>query len=284
MYLVLEDPDRRIRDRLLDTDHEFRTAVARDSCIFHIAPGFTLTDDNMWRWLEATIIAGRRSVVFLDTYQKATPGLSSFDDIQQGPVLHKLVDLTRRLSVTLLVLDHVRKQPNGPTRRGDLAIDDLKGTGGKAQNADCVILLERTVDKKQLKLQAFSKDFDQPIRILLNVAPRGSQDAKFTYAGDLEQFGASATNRGIESQRRILEAMAADTWLSVTEIADVVDLNKSTVSRHLKTLAVAGQVNHNDCTGRRLRYRRPLQTDVAAGTPFCNVSGTPDGSKTSTLQ
>jgi hypothetical protein len=108
----------------------------------------------------------------------ATPGISSFDDEQQSEILHKLSDLTRKLHVTLIIIDHVRKHP-GPGRRAELSIDDIKGTGGKAQNADCVILMQRTPDKKQIKFQCFSKDFEQPVRILINVAPKGSKDPKF---------------------------------------------------------------------------------------------------------
>src|SRR5207247_432676 len=71
LYLVLEDPDRRAKDRLLDTDHEFVEPVDRERCIFHIAPGFNLSDSKMFTWMEQVITSERREVVFLDTYQKA---------------------------------------------------------------------------------------------------------------------------------------------------------------------------------------------------------------------
>ena len=125
LYLVLEDPDRRAKDRLLDTDHEFVGPVDRERCIFHIAPGFNLSDSKMFTWMEQVITSERREVVFLDTYQKATPGLTSFDDERQSIILHKLADLTRRLNITLIILDHVRKRPqNG--KRSELTIDDIR--------------------------------------------------------------------------------------------------------------------------------------------------------------
>jgi len=209
----------------------------------------------MWRWFEDTIVAEPRSIVFLDTYQKATPGISSFDDTKQSLVLHKLANLTRRLEIMLVILDHVRKQSNGPKRR-ELTIDDLKGTGGKAQNADCVILIERTPDKKQIKLQAYSKDFEQPVRILLNIAPRGSQDPKFTYAADLEQLGASAKARGTRNQQRILETMAGGSWAWVKQIAVAVQLSESAVLRQLNKLIQTGQVKDNGCPKCARQYRR----------------------------
>jgi len=50
LYLVLEDPDRRAKDRLLDTDHEFVGPVDRERCIFLIAPGFSLSEPEMYTW------------------------------------------------------------------------------------------------------------------------------------------------------------------------------------------------------------------------------------------
>jgi hypothetical protein len=242
LYLVLEDPDRRIRDRLLDTNHEF-PPVESERCIFYVAPGFSLTDDAMWLWLDHLIVTERRSVVFLDTYQKATPGITSFDDEKQSVILHKLANLTRQRGVTLFVIDHVRKQQGGSKRRGDIAIDDIKGTGGKAQNADCVILLERTPDKKQIKLQAFSKDFDHPVRILLDVAPQGSATAKFTYAGDLEQLGKDSHSRKEANLAKVFEAMPLAVWVSAPELVEATGMTQKTVQRYLRYLADAGRID-----------------------------------------
>ena len=83
-------------------------------------------------------------MVFLDTYQKATPGLNSFDDAAQSHLLHRLLDLTRRRGLTLLVNDHLRKQPAQGKRRQQISKEEIKGTGGKVANTDCVILLART--------------------------------------------------------------------------------------------------------------------------------------------
>jgi len=260
LYFVLEDPDRRIHDRLLDISHEFPAApLDPERCIFQVAPGFALTDDKMWQWFEQVITTERRSVVCLDTYQKATPGINSFDDEEQSLILHKLADVTRRLGITLVILDHVRKQGGGTKRRGDLSIDDIKGTGGKAQNADCVILLERTPDKKQIKFQAFSKDFDQPVRILVNVAPRGSAGPKFTYAADLEQLGAGARDRRAERKQKMLDAMKPGVWVSAPGLAKAVGYGRATVHRYLQEAVKDGLVEEEG-VGSHTRYRRIVQS------------------------
>jgi RecA-family ATPase len=156
LYLVLEDPARRIQSRWMDhnePDPEPGRAIP------YIAPGFKLNDDLCFAHLEGLIQGGGFEVVIIDTYQKATPGISSFNDEQQSVILHKLAELTRKHNVTIIILDHIRKSDNGK-RRKEISIEDIKGTGGKAQNADTVILLEKSGGK--IKLTATSKDLDSP--------------------------------------------------------------------------------------------------------------------------
>ena len=267
MYAVLEDPARRIHDRLLDMQRSFPTPLARARCLFYVAPGFTLTEDRFWQWFEHTIVSERHQLVILDTYQKATPGLESFDDKAQGPILHRLSEMTRRLNVTIVVIDHLRKQPSGAyRRRGDVGLDDIKGSGGKAQNADTVILLARTPDRRDIRFQCFSKDFDDPARLLLRVAPKGSPDRKFTCIGDLDALGSDARARGAATRQRVLEAMPLSDWISVPDLATRLGLSRSAVIRHVRPLLEDGQVLSNEAPSRYRRYCRapvtPQPTDT----------------------
>jgi hypothetical protein len=118
LYMGLEDPDRRFDARLADIEHTF-PKVEPGRFIVHTAPDFKLTDESMVAYLEDLIVTHQFALVFIDTYQKATPGLTSFDDEKQAVILHRLANLTRKLGVTIVVLDHVRKRQNG-TRRTDL--------------------------------------------------------------------------------------------------------------------------------------------------------------------
>jgi hypothetical protein len=256
LYLVLEDPARRIQERLLDLDHEFPPTTEPGRCMFCVVPTFTLTEEWGWTWLEYVLTNPRRQVLVLDTYQRATPGLESFDDKAQSKILHRLANLTRRLGVTLFILDHIRKQPGSGRRRGELSIDDVKGSGGKAQNADCVILMERTPDKTAIRFQAFSKDFDQPVRVLVRVAPRGSSGPKFTYLADLDDLGSGAQARGAATRQRILDALTPEVWTSLTDVMTAVGLARSTVLAHVKRLVAAGELEDNGAPTRFRRYRR----------------------------
>ena len=131
----------------------------------------------------------------------------------------------------------IRKRQNG-TKAAELTLDDIKGTGGKPQNADCIILVQRTPDRKQVKLQSFSKDSDINIRVLLNVSPKGSTEAKFTYAGDLEKTAADMKAKGAENRAKV-EAALTTVRQSTSEIGNAVGLKPDTVRKHL--LALAGE-------------------------------------------
>jgi hypothetical protein len=267
MYLVLEDPARRIRERLLDTAQEFDGPASRDRLIFHVAPGFSLADSGMWMWFEGLIAAERPDVVFVDTYQKATPGINSFDDALQSPLLHKLADLTRRLGVTVVVIDHVRKRPAGGNRAA-VTIDDLKGTGGKAQNCDVVILMERTKNRQGITFQSFSKDFDVPVRIELRVAPQGSrEEMKFTYVQDLA-LPAGREGRGrarLLTDETIMNALSTEQGRSTSTVAKTCGVSSATMRRELTRLAKDGKVVPNGEKGRKRLYSRNGTSAVGTG-------------------
>jgi hypothetical protein len=247
LYLGLEDPDRRFKDRLHDIEPLF-PKIEGGRFIVHIAPGFNLNDPKMVDYLESLVTTHAFKAVFLDTYQKATPGLSSFGDEEQSAILHRLCNLTRKYDVTLIVMDHVRKRDGQQKKRNVLTIDDIKGTGGKAQNADCVILMERTPDRKQVRFQSFSKDSDQPVRIVLDVSPKGSSEPKFKYAGDLDQLATDAKTRANANAGKVLNVFVSepDTQLSTSTVAERTGFSDATARRHLASLVKTGKL---DCFG-----------------------------------
>ena len=235
LYLVLEDPARRIKDRLLDMQREGDPAIEEGCLVFHVAPGLAISDDLHFKYLEDLIQREGFDVVFLDTYQRATPGVDSSNDERQSLILHKIADLTRKLGVTLWVHDHFRKTLGGQKRRVP-NLNDIKGTGGKAQNADAFLLMDRTGSR--LRIQGSSKDSDKPIGFYVDIAPQGVTDQpKFTYAGTIEELAETSRDKkakNIESVRKALEE--AGDWAKCEAIAGKVGLSPSTVARHLDTL------------------------------------------------
>src|SRR5262249_20304225 len=147
------------------------------------------------------------------------------------------------------------KRANG-TKRIELMIDDIKGSGGKPQNADCIILVERTPDRKQIKLQSFSKDSDTNIRMLLDISPKGSTDPKFKYAGDLEELGKKSTERAAATRKKVLDAMRPGEWYASPALAESLKMANSTIQNHLKHLAAEKKVKDNGADFRYRRYQR----------------------------
>jgi DNA-binding transcriptional ArsR family regulator len=162
--------------------------------------------------------------------------VNSWDDGIQGPILHKLLDLVRVLNVTIISVDHFSKQDR---KNGFVSINDVKGTGGKAQNADCVILLQR--DGSNLRFFARSKDFgDQAF--LLDVSPEGSGLSKYTYVSDLTSE--ARQKKVIDRQTRILEIVRESQSVTVPFISTKLKISPSTVQRDLKILVDKGLLDY----------------------------------------
>jgi hypothetical protein len=251
-YLVLEDPDRRVKERLLETDSEFEARPDPEAFLCLVAPDLVLTEDETADWLEGEIVRREIKVLIVDTYQKATPGVSSFDDEKQSLVLHRLAGLTRRLDTTVIVLDHVRKE-SGNRKRTELSFDDIKGTGGKMQNADTVVLIDRDADDR-LRFRARSKDWDSEVAMMIEVAGKGADPPKFVYAGDIEDLAGGQKEKGRRTRRKVFEAMTPGEWMAAEDVK-VAGVDPRTVRRWLNDLAEAGEVDKVK-EDRRVRFCR----------------------------
>ena len=250
LYLLLEDPPRRAKARILDMRRDRRLEPGR--FVVYAAPGLTVNDDVCFAWLREFIAREKFELVFVDTYQKATPGIASFDDVKQGPILHRLSNLTREINVALWVHDHYRKETSGRARK-ELDLSSLKGTGSKLQNADCYILMERTGNT--IKVLVSSKETDKKPRFLLEVSPQGSNEEKFTWAGDLEDAANDMRAKGQANRSRVYDAIGL-MWATKSDIKQVTGLSGSTVADHLAALMNDGKIEKMG-ENRNTRYLRP---------------------------
>ena len=146
---------------------------------------------------------------------------------------------------------HLRKDL-GKNRAVTLA--DIKGTAGKVQNADVVILMER--NGNQLKFRSFSKDSDLPIGFLLEVSPEGSSEAKFKYLGDLGDLGTESQKKAHGNARKMLDAMAPREWASTGQLKKATGFSPSSIRNYLQILISEGEVEHNGQANRWSMYRR----------------------------
>ena len=230
-YLCLEDSESRIRDRLLEIEKELGTLDPDKFCISFVR-GFSLLEESSFRYLETQIKKGF-DVLIIDTYQRGTTGVESYNDAKHTPVLHRLADLTRSTGVSIIVVDHLRKSPPNSTRRS-LSVDDIKGTGGKAQNADSIILLNRS--SSDVTVRVLSKDAPTQTAFVLRVATPGSKPPKFQYIQDLSGSSSSAANAKLLRKQEILKAMSPGTRYSTTDLAKATGIPQPSVARYLKEL------------------------------------------------
>ena len=243
LCLILEDPPRRVRARLEDMAGEFDGLPEPGRLQFDFRE-FRLYDpdarDEQSYYhgldeLEARITQEQLDLVFIDTFQRATPGIESFNDLHQSRIWHGLAKIMRRTDATIVTLDHFRKQPAGARKGSSAGLDEVKGSGTKLQNCDGVILLERK-DKNQLKLWAMNKDFDDQVGILLEVSGIGQGGPKFTYVEDLNQVAMKQKEIGQQNRQKVLDAMPIGEPLSAPEIAQKVGLSDSATKGHLNAL------------------------------------------------
>lgn len=258
-YLVLEDPPRRIKARLLDAARAGEPEIKTGRLDMAFWPGFSLSEAEHFALLESTIKREKYDLVVLDTFQRATPGVLSYDDEKLSIILHRLSTMTRRYDVIIWINDHLRKAMEKGRGRRELSQADVKGSTVKLQNADCYLLISR--DGPRLQITGSNKDRDGRIGFLLDLAAEGDKSKpKFSYVGELEELAGTQKERGATNRNRVFEAVG-ELWTATDAIQKTVDLSRSTVNDHLKALANDGKIERKEA-GKGLVYRRATEGDV----------------------
>ena len=250
LYLALEDPVSRFQQRIQGFQREVGKLERPNDFLLRVPQKpFSLAEGGVER-LEKLIRQEGADVVVLDTYQRATPGIGSFDEADQSLILHGLANLTRK-GVTIIVIDHVRKSQQSGGRRG-ATIDDIKGTGGKAQNADAVILMESR-SKSEIKVTCMSKDSADRTAFVLKVSTEEGATPVFSYVGDLKDLVSDSKAAAQDREISVLKAMKPGKEYSNSQLRDVAEVSASTLRTTL--LKMIGKTIERTGKGRYTRYR-----------------------------
>lgn len=253
-YLVLEDPPRRCKSRLIDSTREGEPTIAPGRLDMAFWPGFSLSDEGHFSLLEGTIEREHYDMVVLDTFGRATPGILSYDDEKLSIILHRLLAMTRKYDVILWINDHLRKALDKGRAKRELSQADVKGTGAKIQNSDAYYLLSR--DGSRLQITGSCKDRDSKVGFLLDVAREGDRSVpKFSYSGDLQQMAGDMVQLGEMNRKRVLEAVLANDWITRAQIASMTGMKDATVKNHIAKLIESGLVHSNGQKGKAIRYQ-----------------------------
>jgi hypothetical protein len=225
LYLALEDGQRRGQDRL-------RTALAGRTLpagrleirweARHIGKGL---EDDLTAWLDAHADA---AVVAIDTLQKVRAHADSRRNAYEVDVedLGRLQNLFRDRNVSLLIVHHLRKQPD------DDFLASVSGTYGITGSADTILVIRRKRLETLGKLSATGRDIEEAnLSVnftggLWSAAPVGSE------------FLAGARSE----RSRVYELIREQGPIYPAAIADQIGLLRPSVARMVKEMSDDGAI------------------------------------------
>lgn len=165
-YLVLEDSRSRINARTAKFQQDLGAIPDEGQLTFMFAYNFSLTNERISKLMKY-IEKNNMDVIVIDTYQRATPGMTSYADEKQSVIIQSLAKVVRNTGCTIICIDHLRKlDERSKHYKKGLNLDDVKGSGAKVANSDTVILMDRFENK--LFLNIFSKDLDGDCEYVLD--------------------------------------------------------------------------------------------------------------------
>jgi len=235
LYIALEDSPRRLQARLRDMQAPHDADV-------RIAFGWPSLNGEGLEQIEHRIAFDNLRLVVIDTLARAVGGRIDWDDVGAvTPLLGGLQELALSADVCILAVDHHRK--GGMTVD---VVDDVMGSTGKSAVADTVWGLYRQRGDQGATLNLTGRDIaEAEIAILfdpLTVCWQPNETAEGVRVGSI--------------QDRILTALEhAGGRATTTELANVLHIEATHVSRELGELVAKRAVVKEERQGREVPYR-----------------------------
>jgi len=187
-----------------------------------------------------------RTILVLDTWTALTPGSDPDSPKEQAALARIVVDLAERIEGLVIVIDHARKNPPA-----GVSLADLYGPSQKAQRAEHALVLRKLEgDDHRIEVLIDSKDLDGEVRFFLDRSTAGSGKEKWSYAGTVAKVAEQQRAKGSANREAVCQVLppAADDSIRMEEIlkrlqAAKVELEESTIRRHLRSLVTAGRVH-----------------------------------------
>ncbi len=237
LFLALEDHPRRIQSRLKQFDA--KTTLDINFCFdFKYQTGSLLE-------LEEVIRDNRINLVVMDTFSKFFPGVDQMDHVQMVDVLGSINKLTQALDISLIIIDHHRKQQLGSSND---PIEDLFGSTGKSSQVDTCLGLYKNGRENKYSLKLVSRD-NPDIDLKLVLTP---EDLRFRLIDDPNKIDPK-TRKG-KIVRAICDLHAKGEKATITAIATITKVEASNVSHDLKDLCVREIVRKGVKIGKEQPY------------------------------
>jgi hypothetical protein len=226
LYLALEDPPRRLADRL-------RKVLGQDATpagLNFVTASPPITEgglDHLGAWLTGHP-DGRLVIidVFARIRGRGDATASAYDvDYTAMAALKTLAD---RHGIAVLVVHHSRKAPDGDF------LNEVSGTNGLAGAADAVLVLKRMRGSADAELHVTGRDVDEAAYALSFAADLGAWQM---LAGPASDYTLGDTRQAILRHLRTVEAATPK------QIATALKMNYETVKKTCKRMADDGQLD-----------------------------------------
>lgn len=242
LYLAREDPTGRLQYRLAEMQKVYGfPPLPRDRFLLLVRERFHLTDPAHIEWLHRLVRERGIEVIVFDVLGRMAKGLDLMNPKDWGIIMDILETLNRDFGVTLNLLDHARKPPQGAGKIGGSSPIEVKGPIEKYGAADWMMILSETTMPARVEVYGETKDSDERPHFLVDVAPRDSGKPKLTWAGDVGRLAEDRREVGRENRETVLAVFQAHERLQGGEVerrlsAKGSDLSRTTIREHLKAL------------------------------------------------
>jgi len=237
LFFALEDHPKRIQSRIRQFDAE-----ATQNIGFKFE--FKYQPENLIL-LQDIIQNNKINLVVIDTFSRFFPGADQNDHVQMVDALGNISKLAQDMNISLLMIDHHRKQQLGYSND---PIEDLFGSTGKSSQIDTCLGLYKDGGEYNYSLKMVSRDNpDIDLKLVLN-----PDDLRFRLIDDPNKIDPK-TRKG-KIVRAISDLQEKGEKATVTAIARITKVEASNVSHDLKDLCVREIVQKGEKLGKEQPY------------------------------
>jgi len=225
LYLALEDPLRSVQARI----QRQHPSIYSNSPLI-IRDGLKAKPQDVLAVIRSEIDVQRPRLMVIDTFTALLPGVDQNKGGVMAPIWSGLHSITKDTGCSILVIDHHRK----PAADAQDVVNDVSGATAKASSVDTIYGLYKAEEKSTGTFAMRGREVeDQEISVTLDSSsmtwqPHSSHDFS---SGQFAQIQDALRGLGTANNKQLAEAM---------------EINKGSLSRHLRVLESKGVVREHD--------------------------------------
>lgn len=229
LYLALEDPGRRLKQRMKDQKWTGKEPVTFETRWQPLDVGGLIL-------LRAELTKNDYRLCVIDTLSRSIQSLDQNDIQAMTSLFGDLQTLAQDTDTTILINDHHNKSV---TQMDINTIDAVIGSTAKSGVADCVWGVYRERGKKMYSLRIQGRD---------------TEEQDFPIAFDNQTFAWQVQSTLTQVQRQIFNAIQSNHAKTVMDIAAYLNKAHSQISKEIAELQVQGYIKPIATVGRVTEY------------------------------